>query len=59
MTAPATIGAGIPILSPMPIPATPIVPIVDHELPIESATTAQIRQIVNKKYAGEMIFSPK
>ena len=58
MTAPATIPAGIPILSPIPIPATPIVAIVDHELPIANETIAQISVIATRNQEGVMIFNP-
>lgn len=48
MTAPATIGAGMSMLCPMPMAATPMVPMVAHELPMASVTMQQIEQIVNK-----------
>ncbi|CAM5191738.1 hypothetical protein LSPH26S_02237 [Lysinibacillus sphaericus] len=58
ITAPAIIGAGIPILKPIPIPATPIVAIVDHELPIASETIEHNSKIVTKNQAGEINFKP-
>ena len=42
MTAPAVIGAERPMIWAMPINARPIVPAVVHELPIETATRAQM-----------------
>lgn len=40
------------------IPVTPIVPIVDQELPIARETVIHITQIVTKKKAEVMIFNP-
>ena len=58
MTAPATIGAGMSMLWPMPMAATPMVPMVAHELPMASVTMQQIEQIVNRNIDGESSSSP-
>ena len=55
--APATIGAGIPILRPIPIPATPIVPIVDQELPIANATIEQMTVMETKNSDGVKVLN--
>ena len=50
--------AGISILNPIPIPATPTVAIVDQLLPIANATIAQITAMVTKNNDGVINFKP-
>ena len=52
MIAPAIIDSDIPIAFPIPNSATPIVAIVDHELPVTNEMTALTIQAAIKKYVG-------
>ena len=58
MIAPAIIPAGISMLNPIPIPATPTVAIVDQLLPIAKDTMAHIIAIVTKNNEGVISFKP-
>ena len=55
---PAIRAGGNPILVPIPSIATPRVPAVVHELPIEMLTIEQTMRQVTRKNFGETIFSP-
>src|SRR5699024_3140677 len=57
-TAPAIIAGLISMLSPIPIPATPTVAMVDQELPITTEIIEQINKIVTKKYVGLISCKP-
>jgi hypothetical protein len=48
----------MPIALPIPSKAIPTVATVLHELPVESETTEQMKQVANKKIVGLRIFSP-
>jgi len=50
--APATIGNGTPSPLPTPINATPTVPAVVQELPVDNETTLHIKQAASKKIDG-------
>ncbi len=56
--APATNPTGMLIAIPIPIKATPTVPAVDQELPVERDTMAQMMQVVTRNTAGEMSCNP-
>ena len=58
MTAPATIGAGMPNPVPTPTNANPTVPAVVQELPVAILTNEQITMEVTKKKSGDNTFSP-
>ena len=57
--APALMGAGMPSPSPTPISATPIVPIVVHELPREMDMSEHIIIEQSRNHLGESIFAPR
>ncbi len=58
MIAPATIGFDIPIAEPIPRRATPMVAMVDHELPVANDTSPAITTAENKKTRGDKISKP-
>ena len=57
-TAPATNGAGIPIPTPIPIAAVPIVPAVVHALPVDTLIIAHITGRIIKNILGVNNFNP-
>ena len=57
-TAPATNGAGIPIPTPIPIAAVPIVPAVVHALPVDTLIIAHIIGKIIKNILGVNNFKP-
>ena len=58
MMEPATRGAEIPMVTPMPINATPMVPAVVQEDPVAMATIAHNIHDATRKICGLRIFSP-
>ena len=56
--APTTIGAGIPIDTPIPRNATPTVPTVVQELPVKVLIIAQRITVKGRIKDGENIFRP-
>ena len=57
-TAPAVTAGGIPILIPIPTIATPRVPAVVQELPVEIPTSEQTIRHETRKNLGDKILSP-
>ena len=44
--------------APMPMSATPTVPMVPHDVPVKMEVSEQTMRLVTRKMLGEMILSP-
>ena len=58
MTAPAVGPTGMPSPAPMPMRASPMVPIVPQEVPVASAVIEHIRTAATRKILGDSSLSP-
>ncbi len=56
--APAVMAGSMPRPKPMPIKATPMVPMVPQEVPVAREVMEQISTTATKKMAGWRIFRP-